>query len=266
MAYVDIALCLDDRYAPGALATIHSALVHLRESSTLRVHLIADYLSQDVRHDILERVSRVAEIHEYYSAGPLKVTKLRKWFHSATLGRLWLDILPDELARLIYLDCDTIVREDLTRLASVNLNGHILGAVCNLVAPDRRIQIADDSVARLDYGSENPGHFDAGVLVLDLPGWKAEEYGPRARELWQKHGDGFEAPDQDVLNYLFAGSWQPLSPIWNKSVEVAIGQMTSDDWLTGEHGILHYSGRIKPWSEDFPDGPKKELFRAHLLL
>lgn len=265
MAYVDIVVCPDDRYAQGALATIHSALVHLRDSSKLRVHLIADYLSEEVRDDILQRVSRVAEIRAHYSDAPLQVTKLRKWFQSATLGRLWFDMLPDELGRLIYLDADTIVREDLTRLADVNLNGCIIGAVFNLVAPDRVVRIGD-AVTRPDYGSENPGHFDAGVLLVDLPGWKAKECGPRAREIWDEHGESFEAPDQDVLNYIFAGAWQPLSPIWNKSVEVVIGQYTSDDWLTGEHGILHYSGRIKPWHENYPDGPKKELFKAHLLL
>lgn len=261
--YLEVLLCPDEGYIVGALAAVESARVTLLPTHRLRVHVIADYLSSDARRRLQNGISHSVDVEFYESPETLHVENQYNWFASPTLGRLWVELLPKKVDRVVYLDCDTIVQEHLGRLISSNLRGSVIGACYNLVSPDRSIQISNGVVSRPDFGSASPGHFNSGILVIDVDSWRAKAIGERARDIWKTYGCLFEAPDQDLLNYVFQGAWQPLSPVWNKSIQVDIGQNISGEWLSHPRGILHYTGPLKPWDPAFPAGPEKDAFQEH---
>ena len=106
-----------------------------------------------------------------------------------TLG----SVLPKQVARCIYLDCDLVVQRDIVDLWETDLQDFALGAVDNALWDDPR------SYQRR-LGLKNPSYFNSGVLLVDVDRWRAERIGKRALEFAQKAGDLLILHDQDALN------------------------------------------------------------------
>ncbi len=76
-----------------------------------------------------------------------------------TYLRLLLDsILPPSIGKCVYLDCDVLVRTDIARLFSIDLQGALLGAVRDLAFNDASSACSN----HLGF------YFNAGVLLLDM--------------------------------------------------------------------------------------------------
>ena len=257
---IEVLISPDDRYVAGAVAVLRSAAGTLTSGQGLRAHIVADHLSAESVLGLRSRLTPVCETVFHVTPLPLPMTRRYQWFTPACLGRLQPDILPAEVSRVLYLDCDTVVQEDLTRLFDVDLKGHALAAVHNMVSPDRVIETGPP-VRQVQFGAVAPGYFNSGVMLFDLDVWRRLRYTARIRDLWARFGEHLHGPDQDVLNLAFAGEWQPLSPVWNKMVGTGLGTAT-EDWFTSPNGILHYIGASKPWHRDFPPGPLREVYDA----
>lgn len=255
---IELLISPDDRYVDGAVAALRSAAGTLASGQGLRAHVIADHLSAQSVLDLQLRLTSTCETVYHLTPSPLIMTRQYQWFTPASLGRLQPDLLPPDISRVVYLDCDTIVQEDLTRLFDVDLKGHALAAVHNMVSPDRVIEIGP-TVRQVEFGSAAPGYFNTGVLLIDLDVWRQMRCTARIRDLWERYGEHLRGPDQDVLNLVFAGEWQPLSPVWNKMVGTGLGT-AAKDWFASPNGILHYIGASKPWHRDFPPGPLREVY------
>jgi len=105
------------------------------------------------------------------------------WFLShATLYRLFApDFLPANLKRVIYLDCDIVVRESLLGLWQTDLNGVLVGCVQNVTEPWFAC------VPQLPWKERglppDAPYFNAGVLVIDTDAWRRERVGERVLEV-----------------------------------------------------------------------------------
>ncbi len=142
--------------------------------------------------------------------------------------------------RVLYLDADTLVLDDIAPLVATDLGDAVVAAV-----PDAFVD------ARLRTG---PGHrpagtpdvdryFNAGVLVIDIPRWRAHEVSNRAVEYLASHPDTRFA-DQDGLNVACQGAWKPLPERWNFQDRWArIHRMP----VKSRPAILHFVTGYKPW-------------------
>ena len=159
------------------------------------------------------------------------------------------ELLPD-IDRVLYLDADTLVVTSLAEVWSTELHGAFAAAVPNVTEPAQY-----DHVRSL--GIESPAsYFNAGVLLLDLERWRAEDI---TTALYDFVGSREYLPwyDQDALNVVFRERWVPLHPRWNAMNSLWIWA----DYATAIYGadavaeavadpaILHFEGPAvcKPW-------------------
>lgn len=117
-----------------------------------------------------------------------------KWTYM-TLMRLALpEILPDE-HRVLWLDVDTIVVDNIDPLFGVDLDGCYFGAV---EEPSR---------------SKRPFmYFNAGVLLIDLDALRDGKYKQLIKLV---NGFKMDFPDQDAINLSCQKQIKPISPIYN---------------------------------------------------
>lgn len=143
-----------------------------------------------------------------------KVRRLRttSYWSRATYGRL---ILPELLdaghKRLVYLDADTIVKQDISQLFEMPMTDALMAAV--------PIKQQDFLAKRNDVLRREPNtpYFNAGVLVVDIEKWNAEGLTQKAFELLATHQ--FDFLDQDVLNILSTDRLIALDWRWNAQKE-----------------------------------------------
>jgi len=170
--------------------------------------------------------------------------------------RLFLaKLLPSEMDRVIYLDCDLIVKDDLKQLWEADFNNNYVLAVQDLWAPHI------SSMPGVPYQklglSANSKYFNSGVLVINLQKWRADDITAQTISYLKIYQQDIRAHDQDVLNGLFADRWSELDPKWN--LTPAIIDLFSS-WqespfseevyqrLIDSPSIVHFATNRKPWN------------------
>lgn len=261
-------LAIDDNYVPGAAVVARSARVEMCDARTnLVFHVIDCDLGVESRTEVTDALGRYGHVRFHRVPHRLRLQGRSLWYSDAILARLHVaEVIPPDVSRLLYLDADLLVREDLTTLYEYDLGENALGAVLNGFAPNRSLLITDDGARQIQTGAVPPGHFNSGVLLMDMRRWRAEGITQRAIEMHRRYGADTPHGDQDILNHIFAGRWTPLPDKWNKMIDHPVlgkfgaGRM---DELTRREGIVHYVGAVKPWHAEFPDNPLRLMYERY---
>jgi lipopolysaccharide biosynthesis glycosyltransferase len=130
----------------------------------------------------------------------------------ATLFRLRLEeLLPADTDRVIYVDCDVVVRRPLTELWQLDLGDTLLGAVRDPFMPWA------GAPHNLDWRAvgipPDTRYFNGGLLLIPLRRWRECAVSERALQLVVQHQ--FGDAEQGALNVVAAGNWTALHPRWN---------------------------------------------------
>ncbi len=170
-----------------------------------------------------------------------KISKLRttSYWSRATYARLYLpELIADRHCRMLYLDADTLIRKSLAPLFDLALDGKAVAAV------------PYDDPARfnppLARAASTP-YFNAGVLLVDIDAWNAQDYTARINKLLQSRS--FDFLDQDVLNLATEGNFFHLAGCWN-------AQKGWEDY--SEASIVHFT-HAKPNTKEC-EHPEKATY------
>ena len=181
---------------------------------------------------------------------------------AATLDRLLLPELLEEIDRVVYIDIDMLPLGDIAELADWDLDGMPLAACATPFSPSgygNLLSIAGRQRARPEMGdfllrwaaSHHPydfARFNAGALVLDLAQMRTDEFCRNFIPFVDVYG----LNDQVVLNVYAGGRRAPLPHEWN---------YRPSHELIDEPKLIHWAGWVKPWAE--PMAPLSHLWRQY---
>lgn len=171
------------------------------------------------------------------------------------MSRLFMgEALPQEIERVLYLDCDTIVARPLKKLWNISLEGKLIGAVMEPTI----YKAVKESIGL----EEKDPYFNSGVLVVDLRQWRESKIQERLLDFWEKKGGKLFASDQDVLNGVLKGKIKSLPPRYNfftnyryfsygdfirrsPSYQAVTEKMFTE--AKKHPAIIHYMGDERPW-------------------
>lgn len=248
---IHVAVATNERYLPWCATLLHSCLAH--DPRGLHIHVLKDH---DVSRQAVEPLEAMvrgsgAEISvpdvdmDLVAALP---TTQRFGGRTAFLRLLLPELVPD-LARVLYLDVDTLVMTSLRPLWDVDLAGVPIGAISNVVDPSMH-----ESMRAV--GVDPTSTFNSGVLLIDLEQVRAERaFREVISDIAQMGASPW--PDQDALNRAFAGRWHALHPRWNAMNSLwtwpvwARQVFGQEQWREAKKhpAILHFEGPsiCKPW-------------------
>ena len=263
---IETMLATDGRGMFMAHITIASLLASAKGDRPIRINLLVDGFTDEMKDVIRREVDkypfasiRFVEANEILT--PYLDTLNRCMigafgaFSIMTWVRCFCDVLlPDVQGKLVYIDIDTYVADDIALLVDVDLEGKMLGAVpeCSKIdKPSWHEWVQIDS----DY------YFNAGVMVIDMAEYRKLGGSKRLMEVVGHNMDRMHLLDQDALNYFANGNFKALHPRWNYNdgwVEKQFMFSLADlDWRGRKPkeileaifspGIIHYVGKKKPW-------------------
>jgi lipopolysaccharide biosynthesis glycosyltransferase len=180
---------------------------------------------------------------------------------SATYHRLMIArLLPEGVARAVWLDCDLLVTGDLTALWETDLGGSHLLAVRDSVVPRVSSRYGIRRWRELGLPRKAP-YFNAGVMLLDVDRWRDDDIGVLAGRYLMGARDVMFW-DQEGLNAVLCGRWGELDPRWNR---MASAERRADaERADAAHWIVHFGGTLKPWRLPEPSSGPRALFYRHL--
>jgi lipopolysaccharide biosynthesis glycosyltransferase len=243
-----IVLACDGRYAMPLATTLRSAVEANDGITPFDFHILVDGMPQELRQKVCDSLPKGSASIQWIEVN------LEKFRDYSTLGYiskltyarfLIPQIFPAAVSRVLYLDCDILVLDDLRKLCATDLDGHVLGAVHDGLD----VQIKRNAV-QLDVPHVQD-YFNAGVLLIDLDLWREKQIVEAALDYLKRHPNTHFA-DQDALNYACDGLWKQVDPRWNyqaHSAKLNVSELPADR----RPGVVHFTTWKKPWLYSAPN-------------
>ena len=256
---IAVASAADTQYALPLAVMLNSVASHVEADVRIAAYVLDDGVAAEDKCKVAASLPANVQLKWRQPASPL--TGLPTWGRMSltTYRKLTMaDWLPKELDRVIWLDCDLLVVEDISRLWRAEL-----GTKIALAVQDQRVPLVSSRfgvTAWREIGAPaDSKYFNAGVLVIDLARWREEDVCRRSLDYLGAHGERVYFWDQEALNAVLIDRWGELDARWNwhPMVDRLTGHATSQD-----HWIVHFSGNLKPWTWA-GNGPCRTLYRSY---
>lgn len=240
----------------------------LTNNKDVDVYILTEGLTEDNQKILNEEVeAKGGRIHycmvdtSIVENMPLSKVEGLNHISRATYYRLLIaDLLPAEVTKVIYLDCDIVVNDSLEELWNMDMSGMAIAA---------SLQIGSGyECERLGYPIKD-GYFNAGVTMMNIDYCRKNDITRMMLEYATENRDRLKFNDQDVLNAVLHDKCIHILPQWNmtsacyandmerrgdKRKGVIINDYRESKDNIKERGmnpcVVHYVSKPKPWSDN----------------
>nr|XP_043626830.1 probable galacturonosyltransferase-like 9 [Erigeron canadensis] len=270
---VHVAMTLDSEYLRGSIAAVHSVLRHTSCPENVFFHFIAAEFDPVTSPRVLTRLVRTTfpslNFRVYIFREDLVINLISSSIRVAlenplNYARNYLgDILDPGVTRVIYLDSDVVLVDDIKKLWEIVLEkNRAIGApeYChanftnyfndNFWSDTTMSQTFTVSDQNRSKNQRRPCYFNTGVMVMDMKKWRKGNYRKKI-ENWmeiQRKKRIYELGSLPPFLLVFAGNIEPIDHRWNQhglggdNVKGSCRSLHS-----GPVSLLHWSGKGKPW-------------------
>ena len=167
---IPIFFALDNNYIPFLAVTLQSIIDNSSENYLYNLRILYTNISK-------ENIARIKKFSKdniriefvdlnYYIDRIKDKLYTRDYYSKDTYFRLFLPTLYPEYDKVLYLDCDIVVLDDIAKLYNINIKNSLLGAITEETAiytPEIK-----NYAKRVIGVSDNKHYFNAGVLLMNL--------------------------------------------------------------------------------------------------
>ena len=242
---VPIFFAVDDTYVPFLGVTIQSIIENSSKDYMYAIKILYTKISDNniKRIKKLEQDNLKIEFVDlnYYIDRIKDKLYTRDYYSKSTYFRLFLPNLYPQYDKILYLDSDLVVLDDVAKLYNINIKNCLVGAATEetvSLTPELR-----DYAERVIGVSYYKHYFNAGVLLMNLK--ELREFGFQEKFLYLLEKNIYSvAQDQDYLNRMCKGRVKYINPMWNKS------PIPRKNINVNSIKLIHYTLARKPWHND----------------
>ncbi|XP_026662456.1 probable galacturonosyltransferase-like 1 [Phoenix dactylifera] len=259
-AMVHVAMTLDIAYLRGSMAAILSVLQHTSCPQSIQFHFVAsssiDYLNTTISTSFPSLSFRIYPFDDSLVSGLISTSIRKALDRPLNYARSYLArMLPDCARRVVYLDSDLVLVDDIAVLASTPLpDGIALAApeYCNANFTSYFTPTFWSNPAlSMTFEGRKACYFNTGVMVMDLERWRERAYTESIEE-WmelQKQMRIYQLGSLPPFLLVFAGRIAAVEHRWNQH---GLGGDNFRGLCRNLHpgpvSLLHWSGKGKPWA------------------
>ncbi|GHU18044.1 hypothetical protein FACS189472_05790 [Alphaproteobacteria bacterium] len=256
---IPLVFAINDNYAKPAATAIVSALKNANVDTSYEINILhasVNAKNQEILKS-LEQKKNDTIVNCVDVNKNLKDPKIEKYmplmescrFPKEACFRFFIPELFAQHNKMVYLDADLVVLDDLKKLYDVDISNYYAGVIQDKFLVDNKDFQIDYCRKKLEKTTKD--YFNSGVLLLNIEKMRNDNI---VNELWEfAHKKApLTYPDQDVLNAVFEKKVKYLDPRWNV-INSGVNPMSI--------GILHYAGPVKPWSYGQPNSRWRSYYR-----
>ena len=241
---IPIFYAIDDSYAKFVAVSIKSLIMNANNNYNYDINVIYENLSEENAKKLksleTDNVKIIlTEMNQNLSMITDKLgNRLREYTFTLTIFfRLFIPVMFPNYDKCIYIDADTVIPGDISRLYNEDLGNNYLGCIVDKSTIDNEILA---SYFEEVVGIPRDKYINSGVLLMNSKKLRELKIDEKFLDLYTKYGFDVIAPDQDYINSMCYGHIKYLSDIYdampnpnNKEVENPV--------------IIHYNLFLKPW-------------------
>ena len=260
---VNIVFTTDMNYKNYLKTTIRSAIANKRKDSVYNINILCVDLPQSEREKFKTLESENVNINPIpLSLEAIKDVGNYKISYNVTRADLFKFFMPElfpNLDKILYIDADTIIIGDLTKLYNTDIRKKYLGVV------DKCLKTRETGILYNRYRfSKKIRKYNCGVLLYNLKLWRKHDITKKLVEVKNKGLDRRLMTQNVFNNVLTSDKVKHLSPVYNIFVQwdtsyfkgaklrdayfpYCITDCSFDDFV--KRGvIIHYLDDNKPWN------------------
>lgn len=253
---IDVALSIDDDYAKYCATVMRSVLDNKDECDEIFFHILhGDVLDENIAKLVLFPNTKLYKLNENeYS--PYVRRKIHVGF-TPMFYRLKLASILKDFKRVIYLDCDIIVKKSLSELNSIDISDYVIAA-----AP-YPAKYHQENYDRLGLKRiQGDFYFNSGVVCMNLEKIRNENIEKEFFEYLRENSQKIQFADQDTLNVVLQGKCLALDKKFNFAPNPKYHNKEFCKTLTNDMVVLHFAG-AKPWGKGFYNPFTEEFWKYY---
>lgn len=249
---IQIFYATDINFARYLLVSLTSLIDNADKSRYYHIHILQRDLPMEViRHFLpLENDHFTISFDDVtmYMADLEGQLPLRDYYSLTTYYRLCLAEMYPDLDKVLYIDADTIIKGDISKLYDTDIKDNYVGA-CSEATAIEIPSIGDYTEKCL--GIKKELYFNAGVMIFSLNQFREHNVIEKFTKLFHFY-NFIVAQDQDYLNVICKDHVYFISNDWN--VEAFVPSRYKEE----DFKIIHYIFAAKPWH--YKDCPSADAF------
>lgn len=262
---MDIFYAFNDAYAALAGISIYSLLVNNKECESIRFYIVDSGISKTNRDKIQSLIlenGREIKFYEMPSFNDIlgESVDTGRW-NINVYSKLFVgSILPDDVHKVISIDCDTVIVRSLDELWNTDISAAIVAGVNEAMSKHYRRYLGKDDK---DY------YLNSGLLVFNVDAIREEQFENTVCEGMKRFGGSLPYLDQDLINavvpqkrmLLLPPKFNTITPVFCCSYKELIKTRRASSYYTeGEFNearnnphIIHFTtffmNDLRPWFE-----------------
>lgn len=239
---VPIFFATDDNYVPYLAVALKSLLANASKEYFYKVYVITTQLTEDNMRRLLLLKDEKSTIEFVSLKNELdkisNLFRLRDYYSKETYYRFFIPSLFPEYEKVIYLDCDMVVLEDISKLYQIDLGDNYLAA------SQEEVLLMTPALYRYPVeclGIRTEDYFSAGMMLINSKKFLKDKIAEQFVALAKRFTFRL-IQDEDYLNVLCGKKHIQLDLGWNKSAGKIAPYFDDKDLK-----IIHYKINWKPW-------------------
>lgn len=266
---IEIALASDHTYAAQLEACAISILSH-NENHAISFRILDNGMTDKDIMELSETIQKRGGMLQIYDVKNIeqRMGFLPPFFQNSLGGycRIFLPELLPECDKILYLDCDIIVKGDLGKMWETDMNGYYIGACKDTVPVEHRQKIGLKAEEL---------YVNSGMLLINLALWRKDQITQRIIKCIADIKETINLPDQDAINIvcrkikILEAKYNVMSPAFLMPYANIIGYFNVGNYYSKEEiskakrepCIIHFTGYpdARPW-EKACHHPLKKVF------
>ncbi|SEC69544.1 glycosyltransferase family 8 protein [Paenibacillus sp. GP183] len=239
---IHIVTATNDKYAKHLGVMLNSLLENKAEKADIQIHIIDGKISSSNKSNLRRVVNKfklkvnfLTVDYSLFNGFKVKKNHLSK----ETYYRIVIpDLMDKSIKKVLYLDCDLIVKEDISKLWNTKIDHYHLAAVEKATLKD-----SERKALEIPKGSS---YFNAGVLLMNLEKWRDQKISSKVLQYINDNSKKIKYCSQDPLNAILHNKWIKLDPKWNYTTR------HFKIMPNIKPAIIHFTGQDKPWNKGHP--------------
>jgi lipopolysaccharide biosynthesis glycosyltransferase len=194
------------------------------------------------------QLSVVTIQEEYFKDAPI----IKHYSKEMYYRLLAFTLLPSHLDKILYLDPDLLIINEIRSLYDTDLSEHLFAA-----ASHDRVSIKEMNRLRL-LPYEIDAYYNSGVLLMNLSLQRKRMNAGEIFDFVVKNKKRLILPDQDILNALYSKNIKPVDevlynydPRFFQYYKLSSDGQYDMDYVINQTSILHFCGKRKPWHKHY---------------
>ena len=163
--------------------------------------------------------------------------------------------IPEEFEKVIYMDVDMIVNDDISVLWKTDLKEYTIAAIIDVRIKRFGNSHAVENYKQLGFDADTR-YFNTGLILMNTRKWRENDLTPKVFQCIEENRKFANYPDQYGLNVVFANQWLEIDTKWSWSAE---------EW-NPDASLIHFIWRKPIYKTYMFDKRYQQMFFKYLNL